>query len=534
MVESRSPTPSDRQGFDRRWYAENLVTVYSPATAQEVINAWRDAVNKGAQPNELQITSGRHCYENFVYNENTKYIIDMTGLREFGQDPNYGFYIDAGNGNWDMFRIFNNVYNRTLPAGSCYSVGLGGHITGGGYGIFSRQWGLTVDHLTAVDMIVFTGSGSPVLVTASESENADLFWAARGGGGGNFGIITRYYFGDPPQSPTKMYTAAYTFDWIDSSGNVMSPSTFGDLLNKAYNTAEVGQGAPDPNFQVFHANHIAANSMVYAVYAFDVPGEGKTGKDYEQFVAERFRKQKKELESIAKISGKPGPINGHPWHGGSSSSLMPAENDGVYRNYTFLEGVQNGNGSGPNRFGKYKSAYMNKTFTSTMILALYEGLQAVPENLAFSDMATSLCQIDSYGCAINQVASNATAIPQRSSILKLQYQTYWDNDSAIGEDDPAQAAAHLDWINTMYSYAYSEYGGFPDPRNDPSGTVDGCYYNYPDRDLGVNGVSSPGIDNAMYLYFKDNFAEAPQNLASIKKRWNPMNWFNGEQSIPIS
>ena len=87
----------------------------------------------------------------------------------------------------------------------------------------------------------------------------------------------------------------------------------------------------------------------------------------------------------------------------------------------------------------------------------------------------------------------------------------------------------------MYVSTYSATEGFPDPRKDEDGIVDGCYYNYPDTALGVNDEADPRIDNAMYLYFKDNYqSSSPFNLQSVKKKWNPEYWFNGVQSIPLS
>lgn len=532
-VASRSPTPSDRQGFNRRWYAPDLRKIYAPTNAAEVVAALRSAIHiDGARPGEIQPTCGRHCYENFVYRDQTRIIIDLTGLRSFGDDPAHGLFIDAGYGNWDMFRIFGNVYNRTLPAGSCYSVGLGGHITGGGYGLLSRQFGLTVDHLTAVDIVVVGDDGSnPELITVSETQDRDLFWAVRGGGGGNFGIITRYYFGEPPQAPTRMYTSAFNFDWDNAADGRMTLATFAGLLAAFSTISEHGQGAPDPSFDAFHLNHLGGDSLVWAVYQFDVPGAGRTGPDYDHLVARKFRDRRRALSEIARISNSAGPLHGHPWHG-DTRSIMPRRISDAFRSFTYLEGVQNANGSGPNRFGKYKSAYMKRAFSSPMVEALYDGLQRVPDGVELDDMTASLCQVDSYGCAINLIGPCQTAVPQRSSIMKLQYQTYWDNGSAVGADDPVQAQAHLNWIRGLYSDVYAATGGVPDPRRDPDGIVDGCYFNYPDNDLGVNGGSD--IERAMYLYFKENYTSGTPALAQVKRAYNPRDWFAGPQSIPLN
>ena len=537
MPLSRNPLLSDRQGFDRRWYAANLEQVYAPSSGVETVQAWSDVIsNRGGTGGELQITSGRHCYENFVYNPGTRFVIDTTGLRDFGVDSSLGYYIGAGYGNWDMYRMFNNVYGVTLPAGSCYSVGLGGHITGGGYGLLSRMAGLTVDYVSAVDIVVQSGNSQPELITASANQNSDLYWAVRGGGGGNFGVITRYYFDNPPPSPSTMYSTAITIDWSD----ITNAEVLGQLL-KIF--SDYCSDQSDLNlwkqFAVFHANHKAAGSMSIVFYLFDAPDQGLVGSDYQASLTDQITDIRRKISNVVKIREEPGKIIGHPWHGDTSSLI--GDTASSLRRFTYLEGVQNANGSGPNRFGKYKSAYMRKAFTPQMVDAMFAGLTETPslsQHLQL-DMSQSLVQIDSYGCAINQVASDATAIAQRDSIMKLQFQTYWDNPMPVGEDNPLQAAGHLAWINKMYTLMYSKTGGFPNPQQDPGGTVDGCYYNYCDSDLGTNappGNGNMGIDFAMDLYFKQNFntnIDPSKNLQIIKRKYNDHNWFASAQSIPV-
>ena len=523
MPYRRPPLVSDRQGFDRRWFAPNLEMVFTPTTADDVRDMMNQAIWKYSyQPGEIQITCGRHCYEGFVYNSTTRCIIDVTGVSSYGFDVSKGYYIDVGNGNWDMYRTFFNVYGRTLPAGSCYSVGLGGHITGGGYGILSRLLGLAIDYLTGADVVIMPGDGrTPQLVYCSASQNSDLYWAIRGGGGGNFGIITRYYFQDPPVAPQYLYVNTLTIPWANFTSSSVLQSYLDTFFQYECYTA------PWDEFSIFHANHQQAGSMtVSTFYLYNQPLETDVT-TYEADLTRRVNERRQRYEALGPLSDRPGQHIGHPGWLADNGPLMPTDSN-VFRRYTFLEGVQQVNGSGPNRFGKYKSAYMNRAFPPAQVSALWTWLQKVPAGLPASDMAASLCQINSYGGKINTVASGTTAIPQRSSYMKLQYQTYWDNSSFVGQDDPVQAKAHIDWINGMYSDVYSAYGGFPDPRRDPTGTVDGCYFNYCDTALGVNGT--PGISNAMYLYFKDNFTP----LQNIKRKYNPLDWFRSAQSIPLS
>jgi len=201
----------------------------------------------------------------------------------------------------------------------------------------------------------------------------------------------------------------------------------------------------------------------------------------------------------------------------------------------WLYATQTLDGSGPNQYGKYKSAYMKKPFPDSQVEAIYKWLNTTPAGLPAADMSQSLLQVDSYGGAINRRTAESTAVPQRSSIMKLQYQTYWLNASEPGQGHlppyQAQADAHLQWINDFYREVYAEYGGTPDPARDSTGTVDGAYYNYPDTVLGSHERGD--VDHALWLYFLDNFRRNPRNLVKVKERWDPDDYFHHAQSIPV-
>lgn len=79
---------------------------------------------------------------------------------------------------------------RCIPSGSCLSVGIAGITQGGGFGVLDRAYGLSCDVLRAARLV--TADGRELL--CNENQNSDLFWALRGGGGGNFGIVTEFSF----------------------------------------------------------------------------------------------------------------------------------------------------------------------------------------------------------------------------------------------------------------------------------------------------------------------------------------------------
>ena len=92
-----------------------------------------------------------------------------------------------------------------VPAGSCPSVGIAGLALGGGIGVLARQYGLTCDALEAVQIVIADGR----VLDCDAQSHADLYWACRGGGGGNFGVVTSFTFRAAPIPELALFTV----DW---------------------------------------------------------------------------------------------------------------------------------------------------------------------------------------------------------------------------------------------------------------------------------------------------------------------------------
>lgn len=116
-------------------------------------------------------------------------VIDLSGIKYVRVNTS-SKTVRVGGGNiWNEVDHATHAFGLAIPAGIVSSTGVGGLTLGGGIGYLARKFGLTIDNLLEADMVLADGS----FVTVNASQNTDLFWAIRGGGG-NFGVITSFKF----------------------------------------------------------------------------------------------------------------------------------------------------------------------------------------------------------------------------------------------------------------------------------------------------------------------------------------------------
>ncbi len=175
---SGAPVPAVTVGPDQARYASlstgfNQRFTGTPAciavvtTQEQCLRAVEEALDQGKR---ITVRGGGHCYEGFVSDNPDGVIIDVSGMRAITQGDDGAVGLQSGCTNWDVYELLYKSYGVTVPAGSCYSVGLGGHVVGGGYGLLSRQHGLSVDFLEAVDVIVVDADRSARLVHARRGD----------------------------------------------------------------------------------------------------------------------------------------------------------------------------------------------------------------------------------------------------------------------------------------------------------------------------------------------------------------------------
>ncbi|MDH4186170.1 MAG: FAD-binding oxidoreductase [Nitrospira sp.] len=151
----------------------------------------------------VAIKSGGHSLEGYCLNDGGM-VIELSRLNTMTYDPaKERFYTGPGSKLGQVYEYLAQ-YGRLIPAGSCAGVGISGLTLGGGYGFFSRQFGLTCDSLIRVRVV--DGHG----MVHDSDQNPELLWASRGGGNGNFGIITALEFRTHP-APAQL--RSYRFQY---------------------------------------------------------------------------------------------------------------------------------------------------------------------------------------------------------------------------------------------------------------------------------------------------------------------------------
>lgn len=129
-------------------------------------------------------------------------MVDLSQMRTVHVDPERRRALVDGGATWADVDRETQAFGLATPGGLISETGVAGLTLAGGIGWLRSRYGLCIDNLLSAEVVTADGR----LLTASEEENADLFWALRGGGG-NFGIVTRFEFKLHPIGPTVMFSA---------------------------------------------------------------------------------------------------------------------------------------------------------------------------------------------------------------------------------------------------------------------------------------------------------------------------------------
>ena len=191
-----------RKDYNGRFNIFPLVIVYCKVT-QDVVNAilW---VRESRLP--FRIRGGGHNYEAFSLVDGGL-VIDVSGMLNL-QINKEALTIQVGTG-FRLLPLYDKLWDQklVLPSGTCPSVCISGLTLGGGYGLLSRLFGMTCDSLLEVEMVTAQGN----IIRANGNQHNELLWACRGGGDGNFGVITSFTFRVYPIGAVARYRMTWDF-----------------------------------------------------------------------------------------------------------------------------------------------------------------------------------------------------------------------------------------------------------------------------------------------------------------------------------
>ncbi len=418
----------------------------------------------------LRARNGRHSYGG--YSTCDGLVIDVTEMDAVAVST------DATTATIGAGAVLIDIYvalaarGVTIPGGTCPSVGITGLTLGGGHGEVSRAFGLTSDALVALEIVLADGR----IVTASEQTEPDLFWACRGGGGGNFGIVTSMTFATSPIGDVTLFSVDWA--WADAVPAMVAWQEWvlglpDEVFTGIALLTQPGGPSASPYIGA-SGTFLGTPTEWSAIVAPLVAAVTPTATNVEQ---------KTYLEAIDIHAG--------------CATITEQECHPTYWNPPG-QLVQN--------TWAATSAYVGEAAPLSaaavqVIVDFVDGRQGDPlQPTDATSFGTGGVGFDSYGGAINRVASDATAFVHRDALALGQYLAYWQVDSPA-----ALVASNEAWLRALTD-AMAPYSNGQ------------AYQNYID----------PGLDGWLQAYYGANLPR----LREIKLQVDPENVFSFAQSIP--
>jgi FAD/FMN-containing dehydrogenase len=471
--------------------------------SNDVAETLQRFVHEGLRPT---VRSGGHCYEDFVDNNPGGAIIDLsflTGTAPPANGPKYR--LGAGT---TLGQAYSELYQRdlvTIPGGTCPQVGAGGHISGGGYGLLSRLHGITPDWVTAVDIVTVDHAGVARVRRADKHNDADLLRACKGGGGGNFGIITNFYFDTLPKAPTEVLRGNVSFGW-----DGMTEERFARILYLFSNYWET-RGLDKETwglFSIFNLSHRSSGHLGMSVTFTNTDGTVDDTR-----VVDEFLTMFDECKPVEQLSVHPAMAEHHPEPAQAGTNVCLAQHTLNKMRWNESNDRSSGGPRGNSRH-KYKSSFMKRGFSAEEISCIYKHLN---RTISGVDLSRNTVLADSFGGAVNQKhLLEETSSAQRDSNLKLQFIATWT--------DETQDAGQIQWMRDFFTELYATPGAAAKYSGTPfwSDRYEGCYINYPDVDM---------LQHAYWPQLYYGTGDLYPFLQSVKRKYDPNNIFHHSMSV---
>ncbi|MBA0748604.1 hypothetical protein Gogos_002596 [Gossypium gossypioides] len=420
---------------------------------------------------QLKIRSGGHDYEALSYTSDKPFfLLDMYNLRDISVDiPDESAWVQTGATLGELYyHIWEKSNVHGFPAGVCPTVGVGGHIGGAGYGTMIRKYGLTTDYVIDAKIVDVNGK-----ILDRKAMGEDLFWAIRGAGGANFGVVTAYKI-KLVKVPEKV-TVFRVERFLDNNGTEV-----------AFKWQTVG-ATTDPNLftrMLLQPNmkdkQTTVKVTIMGLYLGDINGLlTLLNKDFPELGLNK--------ENCTEM----------PW----IDSVVWWANFDLGTPPNVLLDRNNKDTS----FVKRKSDYVQTPIPR-------DGLESLWQKMVQNEKVGLTC--NSYGGKMDEIDPKESAFPHRKgNLYKIQYSINWDDPSNEADIKyTTQAKAVHEFMTQFVS---------KNPRR--------AYLNY--RDIDIGSAKTWSYEEGK-VYGESYFAENFDRLVDVKTAVDPNNFFRNEQSIP--
>jgi len=201
VITPQSPGYNEARTLWNAMIDRKPAVILRPRSAADVAAAVRYA---GQQGLPVAVKCGGHSAPGYSVCDDGV-VIDLSLMQQVTVDPVARTARAQGGALLQVLDAATQRHGLAVPAGAISHTGMGGLVLGGGFGHLMRKWGLSVDSVTGMEVVLADGS----VVWADDDHYADLFWALRGGSG-NFGVVTEFAFRCHPVGP--LYATAHVFE----------------------------------------------------------------------------------------------------------------------------------------------------------------------------------------------------------------------------------------------------------------------------------------------------------------------------------
>jgi hypothetical protein len=373
---------------------------------------------------DFSIRSGGHCYENFSQNDSVVIDIRKMGL----VTVNAGSQTVQVSAGASLMKIYNAVAAQgfAFAGGSCPTVGIAGHALGGGMGLLGRRHGLCCDNMLGVRLVKADGT----IIEADASSAPDILWASRGGGGGSFGVATRFTFKIHALTHVKTFSMTWNFANTPAA-RAKARAVFNAWQNWA-------PQAPNDITSIMTVQRVAGSQLRLRCIGQTTAASGSNAALLAQLA---------NLTSVQAPASGPSIVK-RTWIDAVTAFAGGMDYESIYMDA--------------------KSDFVLSPLPTAAINQLFASIMGWP-----AGNVAALC--DAYGGAISNLAANATAFPYRApGTYSIQYYSRWSSGSdsqmrvsrlqqvygSMAAYRAANAPAYVNYCDTgLVNYAPSYWAG---------------------------------------------------------------------------